>query len=221
MAVAVGEHLELDVPRSQQVLLHQHPVVAEAGRGLALAAGERGGEILVAIDAPHAAAAAAGAGLDEHRVAEAIGGLLQPPRVLVLAVVARASAARRRAPCSALAADFEPIARIAAGGGPTKTRPCARAVLGEGGVLRQETVAGVDGLGAAALRRLEDARRRADSSPRPSARRWPTASSQAAHMPRIRVGVRVHRDRVDAHAARGARDAAGDFAAIGDQQALR
>jgi hypothetical protein len=36
-------------------------------------------------------------------------------------------------------------------------------------------------------------------------------------MRRPRVGVRINRDRRDPHAPRGADDAAGDLAAIGDQ----
>ena len=34
---------------------------------------------------------------------------------------------------------------------------------------------------------------------------------------RIGVGIRIHGDRANAHPARGARDAAGDFAAIGNE----
>jgi hypothetical protein len=39
-------------------------------------------------------------------------------------------------------------------------------------------------------------------------------------MERVLVGVGIDRDRLDAHAARGLDDPAGDFAAIGDQDAL-
>ena len=45
VAVRVGEHLDLDVARLQHVLLDQHAVVAEARLRLALARGERGGEV--------------------------------------------------------------------------------------------------------------------------------------------------------------------------------
>ena len=49
----------------------------------------------------------------------------------------------------ALAASFEPMASMTSGGGPTKTSPAASAGPGEGGVLGQEPVAGVDGVGPA------------------------------------------------------------------------
>ncbi len=63
---AVAEHLHLDVARAGDVLLQQHAVVAEAGAGLALARGQRRGEILGLVDLAHALAAAAGHGLDQH-----------------------------------------------------------------------------------------------------------------------------------------------------------
>ena len=44
---------------------------------------------------------------------------------------------------------FDPIASIAEAGGPMNTVPLSSQRLGEGGVLGQEAVAGVDRLGAA------------------------------------------------------------------------
>ena len=87
-AEAVGEHLDLDVPRLQHVLLDQHPVVAERVLRLALARGERGGELAGGVDPAHALAAAAGGGLDQHRVADPRRFLRQQRRVLVVAVIA-------------------------------------------------------------------------------------------------------------------------------------
>ena len=40
---------------------------------------------------------------------------------------------------------------------------------------------------------------------------------RGAHVARVRIGIREHRDRAYAQAARGAEDAAGDLAAIGHQ----
>ena len=89
VAVRVGEDLDFDVARPQQVLLDQHPVVAEAGCGFALAGSKRLRKICAAFDDAHALAAAAGAGLDQDRIADRVGLLLQERRVLVVAVVAR------------------------------------------------------------------------------------------------------------------------------------
>ena len=53
-------------------------------------------------------------------------------------------------------------------------------------------------------------------------RRWPDPHRlvRLAHVARVRVRVGVHRHGADAQAARGAEDAAGDLAAVGDQQTL-
>ena len=71
VAMAVGEDLDLDMARPRQVLLDQHVIVGEGGLGLALGAGQRVGEFVGALDHPHALAAAAGRGLDQHRKADA------------------------------------------------------------------------------------------------------------------------------------------------------
>ena len=60
---------------------------------------------------------------------------------------------------SFLASILEPIASIAAGGGPIQVSPAACTARRELGVLRQEPVAGVDGVGAGAPRRVDDQRR--------------------------------------------------------------
>ena len=41
-----------------------------------------------------------------------------------------------------------------------------------------------------------------------------------AHMPRVTVGIAMHRHRAQAQLAGGTHDAAGDFAAIGNQQGV-
>ena len=69
-AVPVGHQLHLDVARDRHDALHQHRRVAEALRGLLAGALERGRKVLGALDAPHAAPAAAGRGLDHQRVAD-------------------------------------------------------------------------------------------------------------------------------------------------------
>jgi hypothetical protein len=88
-AVAVAKHLDLDVARLLHITLDQHRVVAEAVDRLALAGGQRGLEILAPVDRSHALAAAAGAGLDQHRVADAVGLGFQQRKVLAGAVITR------------------------------------------------------------------------------------------------------------------------------------
>ena len=97
-----------------------------------------------------------------------------------------------------------------------KVMPCVLDHLGEVGVLGQEAVAGMDGVGAGDRRGRQDRdlvevalarRRRADAD----------ALVGQAHMHGVGVGGGMHRDGADAHLAAGAMDAQRDLAAVGDQ----
>src|SRR3546814_20765932 len=63
-------NLHLDMARGQDIFLDQHMVVAERRRRLALARGERVGEIRCRIDLAHPLAAAARNGFDEPGIAD-------------------------------------------------------------------------------------------------------------------------------------------------------
>ena len=65
---------------------------------------------------------------------------------------------------SRLASIFEPIAAIAPAAGPIHTSPASMHRLGEGGVLGEEPVAGVDRVAAACQRGVDRAGRRAGRS---------------------------------------------------------
>src|SRR4029079_8567212 len=73
VAARVGEYLDLDVPRRCEISLDQHALIAEAGLRLALRGGARRREVALALDDLHSLAAAAGDGLDEHRIADLRG----------------------------------------------------------------------------------------------------------------------------------------------------
>src|SRR6266568_9628634 len=66
-SLAVAEHLDLDMARPLQILLEVDRVIAERGLGLGAGGGERVREVVGAVGDLHAAAAAAGGGLDQHR----------------------------------------------------------------------------------------------------------------------------------------------------------
>ena len=86
IAVGIGEHLDLDVARLLDELLHVEPVVSKRGLRLAPGSRHRLGHLVEAAHQPHPLAAAAGAGLDHRRrsrfsdpvgdllIAEALGG---------------------------------------------------------------------------------------------------------------------------------------------------
>ena len=103
------------------------------------------------------------------------------------------------------------------GARPDEDQPGALDRLGEGGVLRQEAVAGMDGVGAGRSRRLEDRGdvqigfrrlRRADLDR--------LVGELDGERFRVRLAVRLHR--ADAELARRADDAHGDLAAIGNEE---
>ena len=181
----------------------------------ALARGERGGEVLALVDPAHALAAAAGAGLDQHREADLAGLAREQLRVLVVAVIA----GRER---HAGLGHERLGGRLRAHRADRRRRRTdeddafLRARLGEGGVLRQEAVARMDRLGAGRLGGGDDLgadqvrlarRRRADVH----------RFVGHANVARIGVGVGIDGDGGDAHPARRLDDPAGDLAAVGDQ----
>ena len=73
VAVAVGEHLHLDVPRHQHEPLEEQRVVAERRGRLAARGDERGRQVGGPLDHAHALAAATGGRFDEHRIADLVG----------------------------------------------------------------------------------------------------------------------------------------------------
>ena len=179
IAVRVGEHLDLDVPRARQVAFDQHAIVAERRLRLAARERERRVEILGALDDPHALAAAAGRGLDQHRIADPRRRRAQHVGVLIVAVIAghqrhagafhqrlgrglrphRADRRRRRAD--------EHDARVRAG-------------FGEVRVLAEEAVAGMDRLRRRSRARRRGCARSTDSCRAPApARSAPTSSARA------------------------------------------
>ncbi len=70
IAVQVTQYLDFDVPRTAHQLLEVHLVVAESGLGFATRHGQQLRQLRVAFDDAHAAATAAPARLQHHRVAD-------------------------------------------------------------------------------------------------------------------------------------------------------
>ena len=216
VAVCVGEDLHLDMARFGQVALEQHAVIAEGGLGLAAGAGELRGEFLGAQHGAHALAAAAGAGLDEQREADACGLVRQRRLVLRLAMVAghdRDAGGFHQPLALGLAAHG------ADGGGRRADEGDAggRAGFREVGVLREEPIAWMDRLRAGGTRGLEDAvgaQIAVGRARRPDG----IGGIGEQHVLRPRISLGEDGDGADAHAPRGADDAAGNLAAIGDEQ---
>ena len=215
----VAEDLDLDVARALHVLLDQHRVAAEAVDRLTLATRERSGEVFASLDDAHALAAAARAGLDERGIADAVGLALQQRRVLVGAVVA-GHQGHAGLFHQALRFGLQAHRQDRLGRRADEHQPRLGAGACEVLVLRQEAVAGVDGFGPGRLRGLDDL------LPPQVAVLGRTAAQvhrlvAGADMVGMRVGIGIHGDGVDCHAAGRRCDPTSDLAPVGDQDLLK
>ena len=216
-APAVAEHLHLDVLGGADVALQVHARIGER-RSPPIAAGrDRARELGRIVDDGHADAAAAARRLDQERVADALG--LGGDRRHIGRVDGPVGARRRRH--AGRARHLPRLDLVAEGVEHRGRRPDeGDARLGhaprEARVLAEQAVARVDALGA----RLEG---RGDDGLGVEValfhRRRPQADRLVGELDvrRPGVGVGVDGDRPDAEALAGAEDAAGDLAAVGDE----
>jgi hypothetical protein len=151
----VEEHLHLDVAHAFEIPLEDQPVVAEGPMRLA-ACGRHGLEQRARLaDHAHALAAAPGTGLDEQRIADALGLGGQRRAVLLRTVIAGdgRDTVGRRAPAG--------LGLVAHRGDRLGRRPDpseagGRHVAREVRILCEEPVAGMDRVGARAACDRED-----------------------------------------------------------------
>ena len=218
VAVLVGEYLDLHVARLEDIFLHQHARVAERRLRLALRGGQRLGQIRLALDHLHALAAAAGGGLEQHRIANHLGGGAEGFQVLGLAVVARH---QRHAGGfhQCLGRGLAAHGVDGRGGRAEEDQPGLFDGAGELGVFREKAVARVDGLGAAGFRRFDQLVDAQVTVGRFGAAQV-DADVRLAGMSRIGVDGAVHGDGGQAEGLGGAHHPAGDLAAVGHQQGI-
>ena len=219
VAVLVGQDLELDVARRADVLLQVDVGRTEGAAGLVLRLQEQRGQLVGAVDDAHAASAAAGRSFQNHRVAD-LGGEFQP-------FLGRGEHAGR----TGQNGDAE-FAHEGAGAfldahhaddfGPGTDELDLRrfADFGEGGVLAEEAVAGVDGVDVGDLGGADDGRD-VQVAARALGRSDADGLVGEAHVRTVAVGLGVDGDGLDSQFLAGADDANGDFAAIGDQDLLK
>ena len=216
VAVAVGEHLDLDVARLAHELLEEHAIVAEGRARLAARALDAGAQIALVERHAHALAAPARGRLDHHRVADLgrdAGGELEVADRLPVPGDHVDAGFRREALGRELVAHHPDRVRRRTDEGD----PCRLERLGERGVLGQKAIARMDRLGAGLPRRRDDL---LDPEIALGRGRRPDRDRLIGHadVQRVGVGLRVDRDRRDAEPPAGPDHAAGDLAAIGDQE---
>ena len=217
--VPVAQDLDLDVARSLDEALDVDGRVVEAGAGFGGGATERGLEFLLFAHQAHALAAAAGRGLEHHRIADLPGSGAGRPGVgqgLGTARHDRYSGRRHQAP----ALDLRPHGRDRLRGRADEDHSALLAAASEAGVLGQETVAGMDRVGA-------DVRGQVDDLPGQQialhGRRRTDAVGLVGHLGRQAVPIRlgVDGDGDDAALAQRPDDAHRDLAAVRDQHLLQ
>ena len=205
------------MPRCFDVAFEQDAVAAEGVLRLALAGLQRGRKLLGLAHDAHALAAAAVRGLDHQRKTDALRFAREQGSILVLAGVARHHG-HAVAGHQFLGAGFGSHLAHRCSGWADKGDAGVGHRFGKVGVLGKKTVAGMDRLRAAFLRDFDDGVAAQIRIRRPRAADG-VGNIGLAHVLCGRVGLRIHRDRLDAQTPARAHHAAGDFAAIGDQHA--
>ena len=218
VALAVAEHLDLDVARLLEIFLDIDRVVAESSLGLGLGGLERVEEIVLVARHLHAASAAAGSRLDDDRIADVLGDLpglgLVGDAALGAGHAGDAEALGRALGFDLVAHDADML-RLRADEGDAVMLEHLR----EARVLGQEAVAGMDRIRAGDLAGGDQGRdveiavaggRRADAH----------ALVGEAHMHGVRVGGGMDRHGGDAELLRRAQDSQGDLASVGNEDLI-
>ena len=217
-AVPVAEHLDLDVARVGHEFLAVELRRAERRAGLRLTGLERAGQPVGIADDPHAAAAPARRGLQDDRVADLVGHRARLVEILDGALATRED---RRAGLLGGQPGLRLVPHEAdgAGGRPDEGEPARLADVGEGRVLGEEAVAGMDGLAVGDFGGRDDP---GDVEVALPCLRRPDADRLVREAGGKRLGVRRGVGDHGANAELPARphDAEGDLPAVGDQDLL-
>ena len=154
LAGGIREDLHLDVPRTNDRLLEEHPRVAEGGARLAHRLGDGGRQLARRLDTAHAASAAAGDGLDEDREPDPLR--LRDELIDVVGCRSRGEHGNARGDRVLLGGDLVAGHPEHGRGRPDEGDPVLSGAGGEVGVLREEAVTRVDRIGARRERDPDD-----------------------------------------------------------------
>ena len=215
IAMLVAQYLDFDMARVQDEFLNKHAVIAETVQPLALGRLEPFAHVRFIIGKPHPLAAAAGAGLHHHRIADF---RRNPNRMF--GVVDLTDKAGDDIDAS-LHRQLLGLDLVAHGGNRVhrradKSDALGGQRLGKAGAFGQEAIARMHRLRAGSLARGDDL---FGQQIRLCSRRRPDMHRLVSHLHkgRARIGIRIDRNSLDPHPARGLDDAASNFATVGDQ----
>ena len=215
VAVGVGQALGLDVARLVEVALDEALAATERGDGLTGGRVEQLGDLLDGARDLQAATAAAVGRLDGHREAVLLG-----ERDDLVGVVDRVGGAghQRRVGAGGDVPGLDLVAEGVdrRGGGADPPQPGVHDGLGEGGVLGEEAVAGVDRVGAGLAGHLEQLLlHQVGVAGRGAAEGVGLVGDLDVQGVPVRIGI--HRNRTDAAVCARPRDAHGDLATVGNE----
>ena len=215
LTVPVGEHLDLDVTRVVDVALDIHRGVAEGRARLGTRRPQRPRELAGRPNEPHPLAAAAEGRLDHDRIAD-VGSDADGLGLVVERLVRSRHDWHVHPDGQAAGGHLVSHGPDSGGRWPDEHEAGGGARLRETGVLGEEAVAGVNGLGARGAGSIEDLR---DGQIALGCRRrsQPHRLVGQHHVERLPVGLGKDGDGGDAHLAAGADDPNGDLAPIGDE----
>ena len=211
---AVADHLHLDMARARQQFLGIDRAIAERALRLGPAGSNRPGNFAGLAHDAHAAPAATRRRLDDNRRAGAKPGKERADRLgrsFVRAPDHRHAQPLGKGEGAGLVAEQFKRGRV----WPDEGDTALRAQPGEGGILAQKAVAGMD-RGAAVCRRKGDDLFRRQIGCRAAPRKCRHAIG-GLHMQRKRVIGGMDAHGAQAKRGCGASDADGDFAAVGDE----
>ena len=219
LAIAVAHDLDFDVARLLQVFFDVDGIVAEGGTSFGAGGRQRNRKLVFIHRDLHAAATAAGRGLDDDRIAD-FG--TDARRFLIVGHAAIRTRNDRNAETFCGALGFDLVAHDAdmRGGRADEGNVVRFEDFGELGVLRQETVTWMDRIGAGDFAGSNDlmdiqiaiARRRRSNT---------DAFVGKPHMHGVSVGSRVDGYGLDAELLACTQDAQGNLAAIGYENFLK
>jgi hypothetical protein len=217
--VGVPGDLHLDVAAAAHETFAVHGRVPERGQRLASGSLDGRRQPVDAVHDTHAASAPAGRGLDEQGEAQVRGGvepLLRVGGVQVQAGQHRDSGGGHELLGGDLAAHGADRRRRR----PHPHQPGGLHRRGGVGILGEEAVARVDGVGPGALGRGQDGSD-VEVGGRGCGAGQPDGDVALAHVRGVGVGVAEDADGLDAQAMGGTGDAAGDLAPVGDEKAAQ
>ena len=214
-AIGVGKDLHLHMARLQQCAFDEQVATAKAGQRFGSGTRQRRRQLRQVGDQAHAAPSPTRHRLDHEGCTDArsLGG-----KAFVALVVAGVPGQAGHAVRMGQGLGPRLVAQCADGGWQGADPGQARIDhgLGEVGVLAEEAIAGVHGIGAGGTgggQQLVGAQVGVGAGRSAQRHRL----SGLAHMQGVGIGVGIDRHRFDAHAVGGVNHPAGDFAAIGDE----